>query len=102
MLLGMTNPTASDVSSFWPRHDHDAAGDVASLSKTLHDTVNIAAGLATGGRRVDVAGLDRSVGLLCAKALDLPPTEGRAACALLFSLLNRIDALSVAMQSTPP
>lgn len=74
---------------------------MASLSKTLHDTVNIAAGFATGGRRVDIAGLDRSVGLLCAKALDLPPTEGRAACALLFSLLNRIDVLSVAMQSMP-
>lgn len=98
----MTNPIVSDVSSLWPRHDHDALGDVASLSKTLHDTVNIAAGLATGGRRVDVAGLDRSVGLLCARALDLPPAEGRAACALLFSLLNRIDALSVAMQSMPP
>ncbi len=96
----MTNPTASDVSSLWPRHAHDAAAEVASLSKTLHDTVNLAAGLATGGRRVDVTGLDRSVGLLCAKALDLPQGEGRAACALLFSLLNRIDALSVAMQST--
>lgn len=98
----MTNPNAPDVSSLWPRHAHDAAGDLASLSKTLHDTVNIAAGLTAGGRRVDVIGLDRSVGLLCAKALDLPPAEGRAACALLFSLLSRIDALSVAMQSMPP
>lgn len=97
----MTNPTSSDVSSLWPRHAHDAAADVASLSKALHDTVSLAAGLATGGRRVDVTGLDRSVGLLCAKALDLPQVEGHAACALLFSLLNRIDALSVAMQSTP-
>ena len=99
MLLGMTNPTASDVSSFWPRHDHDAAGDVASLSKTLHDTVNIAAGLATGGRRVDVAGLDRSVGLLCAKALDLPPTEGRAACARDDPLTAKGRLMSASLQT---
>ncbi len=98
----MTNPTPSDDSSFWPRHAHDAVTDVASLSKALHDTVNLAAGLATGGRRVDVSGLDRSVGLLCAKALDLPPAEGRTACALLFSLLNRIDALSVALRAVDP
>ena len=96
----MMNQTAPDPSQFWLPLSHDAAGELAGLSKTLHDVVNIAAGLAGGGRRVDVAGLDRSVGLLCAKALDLPPGEGRAACALLFSLLNRIDALGVALRTT--
>lgn len=98
----MMNSTAPDELQLWPRHAHDAAAGVASLSKTLHDTVNIAAGLAAGGRRVDMAGLDRSVGLLCAKALDLPPVEGRAACGLLFSLLNRIDALGVALRAMDP
>ena len=98
----MMNPTVSPDLSLWQRPAHDAAGALTSLSKTLHDTVNIAAGLAAGGRRVDVAGLDRSVGLFCAKALDLPPVEGRAACALLFSLLNRIDALGVALRATDP
>ncbi len=98
----MMNPTVSHDLEPWPRPAHDAAAELASLSKTLHDTVNIAAGLAAGGRRVDVAGLDRSVGLLCAKALDLPPVEGRAACALLFSLLSRIDALGVALRATDP
>lgn len=99
---GMMNPNASDHSSLWPRHAHDAVGDVASLSKTLLETVNIAVGLAAGGRRIDVTGLDHSIGLLCAKALDLPPIEGRAACALLFSLLSRMDTLSVALRAMNP
>jgi hypothetical protein len=98
----MMNLTAPDHLESWPRPAHDAAAELAGLSKTLHDTVNIAAGLAAGGRRVDVAGLDRSVGLFCAKALDLPPVEGHAACALLFSLLSRIDALGAALRATNP
>ncbi len=98
----MTNLTALNDLQLWPQPAHDAVGELAGLSKTLHDTVNLAAGLAAGGRRVDVTGLDRSVGLLCAKALDLPPGESRKACALLFSLLNRIDALGVALRATDP
>ena len=98
----MMDPTVSHDSNLWPRPAHDAAAGLASLSKALHDTVNLAAGLAAGGRRVDVAGLDRWVGLLCAKALDLPPAEARAACGLLFSLLNRIDALGVALRAADP
>ncbi len=98
----MTNTTALDDLKLWPRPAHDAGAEVASLSKALHATVNIAAGLAAGGRRVDVTGLDRSVGLLCAKALDLPAVESRAACALLFSLLTRIDALGMALRAMDP
>ncbi len=98
----MTNPITPGEINCWPRPAHDAAADLASLSKTLHDTVGIAAGLAAVRRRVDMTGLDRSVGLLCAKALDLPPAEGRAACALLFSLLTRIDALGVALRAIDP
>ncbi len=98
----MMNMTASHDLSPWPPPAHDAAAELSGLSKDLHDTVNLAAGLAAGGRRVDMAGLDRSVGLLCAKALDLPPVEGRAACALLFSLLSQIDALGVALRAMDP
>ena len=98
----MTNLTALNDLELWPRPAHEAGGELAGLSKTFHDTVNLAVGLAAGGRRVDVTGLDRSVGLLCAKALDLPPGEGRAACALLFSLLSQIDILGVALRATDP
>ncbi len=98
----MTNLTVPHDLELWPRPAHNAAAELAGLSKTLHDTVNIAAGLAAGGRRVDVTGLERSVGLLCAKALDLPQGESRAACGLLFSLLNRIDALGMALRAMDP
>ena len=98
----MTNPNSSLQQELWPRHPHDAAADVAALSQGALATVDMAAGLALGGRRVDVAGLDRAVGLLCAKALDLPPAEGHAACAGRFALLTRMDALSSALRMTGP
>ncbi len=95
----MMNPTASLQQGLWPQHAHDAAADVAALSQGVLNTVDMAAGLAIGGRRVDVTGLDHAVGLLCAKALDLPPAEGHAACAGLFALLTQIDALSLALRA---
>ena len=98
----MMTMTAPHDLPLWPAPAHDAAAELAELCKTVLATVNIAAGLASGGRRVDLTGLDRAVGLLCAKALDLSPAEGRAACCLLFSLLNRIDRLSVALRATDP
>lgn len=95
----MTKPIASQLPGPWPTHSYDAAAEVAALSLVVRHTVETAAGLASGGRRVDVAGLDRSVGLLCAKALDLPPTDGRAARAGLVVLLTEIDALSLALRA---
>ena len=96
----MTNPNSSLPQGLWQPHSHDAAAAVAALSQGVLATVDMAAGLAMGGRRVDVAGLDRAVGLLCAKALDLPPAEGHAACAGLFALLTQMDALSLALRTT--
>lgn len=96
----MTNPANLLQQTLWPPHAHDAAADVAALSQGVLNTVDMAAGLTMGGRRVDVTGLDRAVGLLCAKALDLPPTEGQAACVGLFALLTQIDALSLALRTT--
>lgn len=95
----MTNLDSSLQQGLWTRHTYDAAADVAALSQGVLATVDMAAGLAMGGRRVDVAGLDHAVGLLCAKALDLPPAEGHAACAGLFALLTQMDALSLALRT---
>ena len=96
----MTNLNSSLRQELWPRHPHNAAADVAALSHGVLATVDMAAGLAMGGRRIDVVGLDHAVGLLCAKALDLPPAEGHAACAGLFALLTQMDALSSALRTT--
>lgn len=53
---------------------------------------------ALGGRTIDVAGLDEHVGRVCAKALDLPPEEGRLASGALQALLAELDQLFEAMR----
>ena len=60
-------------------------------------TLGVARGLVEVGRCVDLAGLEDQVGLLCAKALDLPPTDGRAMRIELVAVLARVEALSVAL-----
>jgi hypothetical protein len=57
----------------------------------------LARALAEAGRPIDLTGLDGQVGLVCARALDLPPDEGRAMRSELQGLLDEIDALAAAM-----
>ena len=61
-------------------------------------TLRVARGLLENGRRVDLEGLDRVIGVLCARALDLPPQEGRSIRPRLALLLADLDALSLALQ----
>ena len=63
----------------WPTPPHDPAALQQALAEQVQRTVAIARALAGSGRRVDLAGLDQAVGLLCAKTLDLPPDQGRLA-----------------------
>jgi hypothetical protein len=46
---------------------------------------------------IDLNGLEDQVGLLCAKALDLQPDDGRAMRNDLVAVLARVDALGVAL-----
>lgn len=94
----MTKIAAHDL-ELWPPHAYDAAAAIVALSEGARHTVETAAGLVRGGRRVDLAGLDRLVSLLCAKALDLPAAKGRAARTGLIVLLTEIDALSLALRA---
>jgi len=50
-----------------------------------------------GGAARRSRGLEDQVGLVCAKALDLQPAEGRLMRGVLVALLVRADALSVAL-----
>ncbi len=59
------------------------------MSEELARTICIARALVEHGRTVDLAGLDRGVGLLCAKTLDLAPEAGRTARPHLVSLAPR-------------
>ena len=64
------------------------------FSTNLSHVLRMTRALVAGGRSVDLMGLERQVGLLCAKTLDLPPDEGRALRTVLINLLADLDSLS--------
>ena len=82
-----------------------ALGAVTNLASALARTVCVARALVDNGRSVDIAGLERGVGLLCAKALDLPYEQGKAVRPHLVALFNEVEGLTVAfrrMEAAPP
>lgn len=70
----------------------DAITRVAQLARTLVETE----------RCVDLAGLETMVGLLCARALDLYPAQGRQVRPRLATLMLELDALSAALARDAP
>ena len=81
--------------------EYDAAAlrTAVGMSEGLARTICIARVLVENGRVVDMAGLDRGVGLLCAKALDLPLEAGRSLLPQLVALLKAVDELTEALQA---
>ena len=71
--------------------------ELRTFADGVTQTLGVARGLVEAGRHVDLAGLEDQVGLLCAKALDLPPAEGRAIRGDLIALLARVEALTGAL-----
>jgi hypothetical protein len=74
---------------------------VADLAERLARTLGIARALAQGGRRLDLAGFEDGVGLLCAQTLDLPPAEGRALLPLLTNVLVHVEILTAVLRMPP-
>lgn len=70
---------------------------VRALAEELTKMVGVACALVKAERVVDLTGLDRQIGLLCAKSLDLPPDEGRKVRPRLVALLGSVEALSRAL-----
>jgi hypothetical protein len=75
---------------------------VLALVDELAATVGLARALAGTGRRLDLNGLDSQIGLLCARALDLEPAEGRTARVELIRLRSEVDALAAVLAHPPP
>jgi hypothetical protein len=69
------------------------------IAEGVAGTLRMASALAAAGRRVDLAGLEGPIGLLCAKSLDLPPHEGRRMRGALIALLQEVDALAAMLES---
>jgi hypothetical protein len=69
-------------------------GRARDLADAIANTLRLARALVGAGRKVDLAGLDGPIGLLCAKSLDLSPEEGRQMRILLLGILEEVDAVS--------
>ena len=65
-------------------------------------TLGIARSLVQAGKQVDLTGLDAELGYVCARALDLPPDEGRGLRPELIRLRAELDALSAALGTQAP
>ena len=72
------------------------------MAEELRRSLRLARALAGQNRPVDLAGMQDSIGLLCAKALDLDPAEGRTLRIALVALRMELDQLSIAMRATMP
>ena len=67
---------------------------VRALSQGIARVLELAVILAESGRRIDLVGIDRKVGLMCAQALDLPPDLGRDLLPALRAQIVTIDRLT--------
>jgi hypothetical protein len=68
-----------------------------SYLEDLNNSIVVARTLLERGHTVDLTGFDDLVGLLCAKALDLPPDQGRVVRSDLIALAAAVDDLSGAL-----
>lgn len=69
-----------------------------ALSEQTHRLVAVTQVLVATNRHVDLEELQRGIGLLCAKALDLPPGRTGLVRAELQRLLGSVDALHSVMR----
>jgi hypothetical protein len=75
-------------------HAATHAEAVNAAIETLGGTVSVARALVEGGRRVDLAGLDRDATALCAAVLTLAREDARSLRPALESLLRQVNDLT--------
>jgi hypothetical protein len=80
----------------------DAQSQVLELAEQTCRMIAVANAMVASGRRVDLAGLQHSAGLLCAKALDLQPAETGFARIELLRLVTGLDTLTASMRARSP
>lgn len=72
----------------------DPLDSLRSFLEDLDNAVVVACRLVREGHRIDLTGFEAQVGLLCAKALDLPVEQGRSIRPDLVRLRTRVEALT--------
>jgi hypothetical protein len=75
---------------------------VRACVEQVSQTLAIARSLVRAGKHVDLTGLDAEIGFVCARALDLPPEDGRAARPILLVLRSELEALAEAIEQSGP
>lgn len=84
-----------------PKFDERNMAHVTALADAITRMLRLSRELVGSGRMVDLTGLDRAIGLLCAKALDLQPEFGRALRPRLAALLTDLDRMATALDGHP-
>jgi hypothetical protein len=83
-----------DFPCFLPDDPRARLRETEALADSVSATLRLSQALLAGRRHVDLAGLDRVVGRLCAGALDLPPEQGRTLRERLIRLHDELEKLS--------
>jgi len=86
----------------FPSSPQQAQEAVLGLVGEAQYLLSLIRAMITSGQRIRLAGLESAIGLLCAKALDLPPDQAAPVRAQLTLLLAELDRLTLAVRGEPP
>ena len=81
-----------------PRPSLTPAAAVAAAIAALDGTLVVAKALVEGGRRIDLAGLDRDAVALCAAVMALDAAEAKPLRPALEALRGHVEGLAAAMR----
>ena len=94
-------PSAASLPHAWSGPKFDPEQELLTVSEQIFRMVAVAQAMAASNRCVDLEGLQHQIGMLCAKALDLPPTRTGLARMELRRLAAGLDALHATMRGDP-
>lgn len=80
----------------------DDLAAAAAMAEGLRQSLRLARALAGQNRPVELDGMQDSIGILCAKALDLAPSDGRRLRVALVALRDELDQLSTTLRAAAP
>jgi len=78
------------------------AAALAMMVEAMTGAVALARALVLVGRRIDLEGLDREIGEMCAEAIELPREHGRPLLPPLVALHAEVDALIGELRAREP
>ncbi len=85
-----------------PSADDERCAKIETQAEAARGVLRMAASLVAAGRVVDLAGLQDSVGRVCAGCLDLSPEQGRAMRPMLIGLAQEVERLDTLMRPATP